>query len=201
MATKEKKYFYGNEISEYGLENGFVDYRTLAKAFDAVLNNEIMEKTAEIGYWEQESGWVDNSEEIEELEEKIEEAENDIADIEEQIEEAEENIEAYKEELEDCPELSFSITGEEANIDIFKDRIEELERQIEKWKSERDDLEEEQEPEEVFQWYIVDDSGARLLKECNEIVYYNEDLDMYLWGVTHWGTAWDYVLTNIKIDW
>jgi hypothetical protein len=38
------KYFYGNEISAYGKKNGFVDYATLAKAFDAVLNNDIMQK-------------------------------------------------------------------------------------------------------------------------------------------------------------
>ena len=55
---------------------------------------------------------------------------------------------------------------------------------------------------EVFQWFIIDDWGARLLQqETNEIVYYNETLDMYLWGVTHYGTSWDYVLTSIAIDW
>ena len=50
------KYFCGHEISPYGLENGRVDYRTLAKAFDAVMNNNIMEVTRDIGYWETESG-------------------------------------------------------------------------------------------------------------------------------------------------
>ena len=39
------------------------------------------------------------------------------------------------------------------------------------------------------------------MRETNEIVFYSEDLDMYLWGVTHYGTSWDYVLTDIKIDW
>jgi hypothetical protein len=23
---------------------------------------------------------------------------------------------------------------------------------------------------------------------------------MYIWGVTHYGTSWDYVLTDIKIE-
>ena len=46
--------FYGNEASDYAKENGFLDYATLAKAFDAVLNNNIMQATAEIGYWETE---------------------------------------------------------------------------------------------------------------------------------------------------
>lgn len=122
---KEQKYYYGNAISEYGLENGRVDYGTLAKAFDAVLNNDIMNLTYDIGYWEQVSGIIDNSEEIEELEEK------------------------------------------------------------------RDELEEENES-----------SPSQILEnEINEIVYYNETLNMYLWGVTHCRTSWDYVLTNIAIDW
>lgn len=109
---KTTKYYYGNAISEYGLEYGRVDYAALAKCFDAVLNNNIMSLTYDIGSWEQLSGTIDNTDEIEELEEK------------------------------------------------------------------RDELEEE-----------------------NEIVYYNETLDMYLWGVTHYGTSWDHVLTNIAIDW
>lgn len=53
---------------------------------------------------------------------------------------------------------------------------------------------------EVYQYYIISDSGAKFLEEnTNEIVYYHEDLDMYVWGITHFGTSWDYVLTNIKL--
>ena len=148
-------YFYGNKISDYGIEHGYVDYGTLAKSFDAVLNNDIMNKTYDIGYWEQESGFVDNSEEIEALEEKIEMIEDEAG---------------------------------------HREEIEEMEERIMELKDEEDYL------PEVFQWYIVSDNGARILKEVNEIVYYNEELDMYLWGVTHWGTSWDYVLTDIKIE-
>lgn len=158
---KEQKYYYGNAISEYGLENGRVDYATLSKCFDAVLNNDIMQLTYDIGYWDQVSGVIDNSEEIEELEEK-------------------------RDELEEKNESSPSQIIEN-EINEINDKIEELER--------------EQDDQEVFQWYIVDDCGGHLLTEINEIVYYNETLDMYLWGVTHWGTSWDYVLTDIKIDW
>lgn len=62
------EYFYGNKISEYGLENGYLDYATLAKSFDAVLNNSIIEETdGLIGCWEQVSGQIDNSDEIEAL--------------------------------------------------------------------------------------------------------------------------------------
>lgn len=159
------KYFYGNKISDYGLKYGYVDYGTLAKAFDAVLNNDIMNKTYDIGYWEQESGFIDNSDEIEELEEKIEELEEMITD-------------------ETTQEQDDETT---AKIDELREKIEELE-------DEQDNF------PEVYQWYIVSDPGARILEEINEIVYYNETLDMYLWGVTHWGTSWDYVLTNIKCN-
>ena len=113
------EYFYGNKISDYGLEHGYVDYRTLAKAFDAVLNNNIFE-AMDFGEWELESGCD------------------------------------YDEETESC--------------------------------------------KDIFQYYIVSDNGAEILKEAGEIVYYNEKLDMYVWGVTHYGTSWDYVLTDIKIE-
>ena len=29
--------------------------------------------------------------------------------------------------------------------------------------------------------------------------YGNEKLDIYIWAVTHFGTSWDYVLTDIKL--
>ena len=152
---KEQKYYYGNPISEYGMQNGRVDYATLAKAFDAVLNNDIMNLTYDIGSWEQVSGTIDNSEEIEELEEE----------------------------------------NQNNPSQIIENEIDEINEQIEQLENEQDDY------KEVFQWFIVDDWGARLLQDIDEIVFYNETLDMYLWGVTHYGTSWDYVLTNIKIDW
>ena len=71
------------------------------------------------------------------------------------------------------------------------------------------DYEEEYEEEEeeiikepeVFQWYIVSDSGAQIIQDyTNEILYYHDELDIYLWGVTHWGTGWDYVLTDIPCN-
>lgn len=117
------EWFYGNKVSQYGIDNGYVDYATLARAFDAVMNNGILEQTCEsdIGWWMPVNG-IDYDEETEEY-------------------------------------------------------------------------------HEVFQWFIISQNGAEILETwTDELVYYNEYLDMYLWGVTHWGTAWDYVLTDIKID-
>ncbi len=155
----KSEYFYGNKVSEYGLQNGYVDYRTLANSFDAVLNNSIMENTMDIGYWDQVSGMVDNQDAIDELQDELD-----------GIDEFDENMDA----------------ATEKHIDELHEHIDELQNEMD-------------EPAEVFQWFIVDDQGAKILQECNEIVYYNETLDMYLWGVTHYGTRWDYVLTNIKI--
>lgn len=160
---KEQKYYYGNPIGEYGMEHGYVDYATLSKCFNIVLNNDIMSLTYDIGCWEQVSGIIDNTDEIEELEEKRDELE---------------------EENENSPSQ------------ILENEIYKINEQIEELENEQD-----YHPE-VFQLFIVDDWGARLLQqETNEIVYYNEKLDMYLWGITHYGTSWEYVLTSIKIDW
>ena len=115
-------YFCGNEISLYGQKHGFLDYATFAKAFDAVLNNNIFDMGWNIG-----NGWelVNGSDYDEETEESL----------------------------------------------------------------------------EVFQWFIVSDNGAQMIQDyTDEILYYHEELDIYLWGVTHWGTSWDYVLMDIPCN-
>ena len=54
---------------------------------------------------------------------------------------------------------------------------------------------------EFYQYYIVSDRGADILKEyTSETLYYNEQLDVYLWAVAHYGTSWAYVLTDIKVE-
>ena len=147
--------FCGNEASDYAKENGYLDYATFAKAFDAVMNNSIMENTCEIGYWEQENGIIDNSEEIEELEE--------------QIEDLEEGFEEY--------------TDIQEKIDELKEEQEQSYNQ------------------DIFQYFIVSDQGAEMIKQyTDDPLFYNENLDMYVWGVTHFGTSWDYVLTDVKLN-
>ena len=120
----EKKYydtFYGNKVSEYGLEHGYVDYHCLAKSFDAVLNNHIIDATQTTGYWNEYNG------------------------------------SEYDEET-----------------DSYAD---------------------------IYQFYIISEQGARILAEyTDEIVWYSDTFDMYVWGVTHWGTSWNYVLTNIPLE-
>lgn len=112
---------WGVEPSKYGKENDRLDYRALSLIIgDAIINNEILRKTAEIGFWDVVNGSFDDDD-------------------------------GY--------------------------------------------------PVEVFQWYIISDRGAEILQEyTDEIVMYNDELDMYLWGITHWGTSWDYVLTDIRLS-
>lgn len=127
-------YFCSHRISDYGLEHAAIDYATLAKSFDAVLNNEIIKIPEYIDYWELENG---------------------------------SNYNYY--------DADGNETDEENAEDI--------------------------EPVGVFQWFIITENGAEILESyTDEIVYYNEKLDVYLWGVTHWGTSWDYVLTEIKVN-
>ena len=169
------KYFYGNEISEYGQKNGYVDYATLAKAFDAVMNNSIIANTSEIGYyWEQESGFVDHAEEIEALQEEIDGIQSDIDEMIDSYE----NFENSEKHL-----------GMVNIMEDLQDKIAELEEE-----------QEDSYNADIYQYYIVSDNGAEILKRINEIVFYNDALDMYVWGVTHCGTSWDYVLTDIKCN-
>ena len=110
---------YGVKVSEYGLENGYLDYYTLSEIVGDCIQNDYIFHYAGAKNWELENGFED-----------------DVDD----------------EYLEIC------------------------------------------------QYYIISCEGARILKHfTNEIVYYNEDINMYLWGITHFGTSWDYVLTDIKL--
>lgn len=52
---------------------------------------------------------------------------------------------------------------------------------------------------DIYQTFIISSQDARRLEEyTNEIVYYCEELDMYLLGVAHFGTPWNGVSANWK---
>lgn len=166
----KSRYFYGNKISDYGLEHGYIDYATLAKAFDAVLNNEIIEKTCDLGFWEQVNGFVDNTDEIEELTEKQDEIEGVMCDMVDHDQE------------------------DTIDYELLENRYNEIDNKIRELEREQDY------PPDIYQYYIISDQGAQILNDItNEVVFYNDSLDMYIWGVTHYGTAWDYVLTDIPV--
>jgi len=160
-------YFCGNKISDYGIEHKRVDYATLAKSFDCVLANDLMNKTADIGYWDIYSG-----------DDRYYEIDGETYTEAERLE-----------KLEDLREVLESLEDEEAeDYKAIEERIEEFENADENYY-------------DFFQFYIISDAGARILSDyTNETVWYNEELDLYVWGITHYGTSWDYVLTDIVID-
>ena len=177
-------WFCGNEASDYAKENGFLDYATLAKSFDAVLNNDIIKNTSDIGYWDIENGseeyYEDNNGNIYTYDEK----EEKVKELEEEKEELEDRMYEF-EELEEGETNDY--------YEEVKTRLAEIDEEIETLEDTRYD--------EIFQYFIISDNGAEILKNwTDEIVFYNEALDMYVWGVTHWGTSWDYVLTDIKLN-
>lgn len=62
--------------------------------------------------------------------------------------------------------------------------------------------EESEEYREIYQYYIIGGTeyDIQALKRLNELVYYIEPLDLYIWGVDHWGTSWDIVSTGYYIQ-
>lgn len=55
--------------------------------------------------------------------------------------------------------------------------------------------------EMVLQDFIISRYGFEILKEyTNELVFYNEELNVYIWAVSHWGTGWAYELTDVKLE-
>ena len=164
--------WYGETVSEYGIQHGYIDYRCLAHVVGAtVLCNDITklfyaDVNGEYSEMEQENGWIDNSEIIEAKQEQLEALENTLEN-------------AFDEEHENY------INNQ---IEIIQEQIEELKREQDEWP-------------EIYQYYIISDNGADFLERfTDEIVYYIPLLDIYVWGITHFGTAWDYVLTDIKIE-
>ena len=59
--------------------------------------------------------------------------------------------------------------------------------------------EESDEYVDIYQQYIITSQDAeRLAEYTNEIVVYNDELDLYLLCVTHFGTMWSGVPSNWK---
>lgn len=191
-------HFYGNEASDYGKEQGYVDYRTFAKAFDAVMNNSIMQELENAGFYFEpvQDGSNDNTDEIDELREEADELRDKAQEASDEADELEDQ----------ASEEADAGNGEKSNELLTQARkrreeAEAAEMEADKKEERADDLESEQEPPEIFQFFIVDDAGAEIIQEwSDDPLFYCEALDVYIWGVTHWGTSWDYVLTDIKLN-
>ena len=52
---------------------------------------------------------------------------------------------------------------------------------------------------DIYQYYIISSTDAeRLADYTNEIVFYCEELELYILCVTHWGAPWNGVSANWK---
>ena len=51
---------------------------------------------------------------------------------------------------------------------------------------------------DIYQWYIIRESDVHLL-ENDYPIYYCDELDLYILGITHYGMSWDMVYTNVEI--
>jgi hypothetical protein len=103
-----------------------------------------------------------------------------------------EQVNGYIDNSDTIEELQEQI--DELDPETDADKIEELQEQI-------DELEREQDEQpEIYQYFVITESGAEILQEyTDDPVFYIDSLDVFIWGVTHWGTSWDYVLTDVKI--
>lgn len=165
-----QKNFYGHEVSEVGLENRRVDYATLSKCGDIVLCNGIAKLF---------NRFIDG---------KLVKAEliNGYLTDDDQIEDFQSEIEELLEQ--------------HAQEEDSK-RLQEIDNEISKIKKKIRLLDGGSNPREILQYYIISDDFAELLQNCtHEIVFYIDALRIYVWGVTHCGTSWDYVLTDIELD-
>lgn len=164
----KNRFYYGVEVSRYGVENKRVDMETLSQVVGGVLNNEIIKKTAAsgLGTWQIVNGSLYTFFDTDGNEYTDEQARERIQELEDMIDEADED--------------------QKTKIETWKADIESLDR-----------------PEEntIYQYYIVSRRGAELLmEETDEIVFYNPELDMFVWGITTYGTAWNCLLTEIPLE-
>ena len=72
---------------------------------------------------------------------------------------------------------------------------------VSKWEKDIDSLTYNCECIGICDYMEITEEAARIMKESgsDEIVYYSKELDMYIWGITHYGTSWKLLLTSIPI--
>lgn len=54
--------------------------------------------------------------------------------------------------------------------------------------------------DDIYQYYIIDDYSSDLFIKLEYPVFYSNALNVYVVGITHWGTSWNYILTNQTFD-
>ena len=54
--------------------------------------------------------------------------------------------------------------------------------------------------DDIYQYYIIDDYSSDLFIKLEYPVFYSNVLNVYVVGITHYGTSWNYILTNQTFD-
>ena len=69
--------------------------------------------------------------------------------------------------------------AEKKLVECFQLMSEELKEEIDAAISESD-------YPDIYQTFIITENTQEILKQYGELTWYNEDLDLYFWGVTHY---------------
>ena len=54
--------------------------------------------------------------------------------------------------------------------------------------------------DDIYQYFIIDDYSSDLFIKLEYPVFYSNVLNVYVVGITHYGTSWNYILTNQTFD-
>ena len=54
--------------------------------------------------------------------------------------------------------------------------------------------------DDIYQYYIIDDHSSDLFIKLQYPVFYSNALNVFVVGITHYGTSWNYILTNQTFD-
>lgn len=175
------KYYYGKEVSEYGVRKGFVDLDAFSEVMNGVMHCSILEKVTDLGFeWQLINGslyeYFDTNGNIY----TYDEAQDKISDIQDGID-----------------TLQYEIDDSDENDECC---IESLEQDIKKLETEISVLEE---PEEktIYRCYIISANAAEILMQDSEeeLLFYCKELDMYVWCLTKNGEDWKNILTDIPV--
>ena len=85
--------------------------------------------------------------------------------------------------------------------ELIEDADEGQEDKIAAWRADIESLE-DCEVRDIHQYYLISEKAANILMEESEeqIVFYNDVLNAYIWGITFCGASWSEVLTDIPLN-
>lgn len=182
---EKKFYFFNGEISQYGIDNGYVDLEAFAANFSHISINQKLFNSLEC-------------KRINELIDDYFESDGEEYTLIDRLYICFCQITMLEEEKSEYEKMLQSGSSE-MSIEDIKSHISELEDQISNLKD-TDTSEEYEDESKPVSFYIVDEDGVDFLAiYTNEPIYYSPEYNIYIQGVTKAGENWTRVLTDIKI--